>query len=496
MKHYLPVLCRGALLSFISMVAAWLAYSAAEVPAQPVLYSQLHTFTNSLPDGNQPLSISLGPDGVIYGVTFGGGTNANPGGTIFKVNRDGSGYAQLHSFDATTTGNSNSVTAVPAMTFPQYGGLSLTLSREGILYGTTLMGGANNQGTVFKLNRDGSGFATIRDFGPGDANPITLMQGNDGALYGTTWRDGSGAGTIFRLTTDGNNYTVLYTFTSTDGFMPVEPLMQAQDGLLYGSLYLGTSASQLGTIFKINPVDHNYTVLRHLAAADGFHPTRLTQMSDGNLYGTVITGPGVSSHGAIFQMDTNGNNFTLLHTFTNILDGSQLHNGVVAGPNNMLYGVAESGGNNPGNVEGTLYQFHVPSGTFTVVYTFNGGTLGPGMQPLGAVAVGDFSGSGGILFGTATSGGATAGSSGYNGVVFSLVVTPPLFVTPTTTPNSSGPTTVFWPAWAQNYVLQSSTNVGDPNSWTSVNVTNLQFIGVTVTNGAPGAYYRLAYPTF
>jgi uncharacterized repeat protein (TIGR03803 family) len=474
------------------MVAALLAYSAAGIPAQPVLYSQLHSFTNSLPDGNQPLSISMGPDGVIYGVTFGGGTNANPGGTIFKVNRDGSGYAQLHSFDAATTGNSNGVASVSAMTIPQYGGLSLTLSREGILYGTTWMGGANNQGTVFKLNRDGSGFATIRDFGPSDAGPVTLMQGNDGALYGTTWRDGIGAGTIFRLTTDGNNYTVLYTFTSTDGFLPVEPLMQARDGLLYGSLYLGTSANQFGTIFKINPADHNYTVLRHLGAADGFHPTRLIQMSDGNLYGTIITGPGVN-HGAIFQMDTNGDNFALLHVFTNVLDGSQLHNGVVEGPGNMLYGVAESGGSGTG---GTLYQFHVPSGTFNVIYNFTGGQLGSGMQPLGALVLGDFSGSGGIIFGTATFGGATQGSTGYNGVVFSLVVSPPLTVTPTTTPNSSGPTTIFWPAWAQNYVLQTSTNVADPNSWTTVNATNLQVIGVTVTNGAPGAYYRLAYPTF
>lgn len=146
MKYPLSVLCRSTVLSLVSAAAALLTYSAAGVPAQPVLYSQLHGFTNSSPDGNQPLSISLGPDGVIYGVTFGGGTNTNPGGTIFKVNRDGSGYVQLHSFDATTTGNSNTVSGLVVDNVPEYGGLTVTLSREGILYGTTWMGGANKPG--------------------------------------------------------------------------------------------------------------------------------------------------------------------------------------------------------------------------------------------------------------------------------------------------------------------------------------------------------------
>ncbi len=489
MKYPPSVLCRSIVLSLICLVAVLLACpSALGIPPQPVIFTPLHNFTNSPPDGNQPLSLYLAPDNVLYGVTFGGGTNAVPGGTIFRINRDGSGYVVLHSFDATTTGNSNSVVN-PSSLIPQYGGLSLALGRDGLLYGTTWMGGANNQGTVFKLNRDGSVFTTIRDFGPGDSGPVNLMQGNDGALYGATWSDGANAdGTLFRLTTDGNNYTVLYNFVpATDGYHVTEPLMQAKDGLLYGSLNLGTNANSFGAIFKINPVDQNYTVLRHLGSADGFHPTRLIQSSDGNLYGTVINGPGVN-HGAIFQMDTNGNNFALLHVFTNLLDGSQLHNGVMEGPGHNLYGAAQLGGSGPGGLQGAIYQFNVPTSTFNVVYNFNSAGTEPGLQPFGALALGDFSDGGGILFG------ATAGASGVKSVVVSLVLNPPLFITPTTTPNSSGPITVFWPAWAQNYVLQTASSA-DPTTWTTVNATNLQVIGVTVTNTAPNALYRLAYPT-
>src|SRR6185437_9535766 len=71
----------------------------------PFLYNQLHVFTNS-PDGSQPLSLLPGPDNALYGVTYAGGSSA--GGTIYRINRDGSGYAILANFSTSQTGNSNS----------------------------------------------------------------------------------------------------------------------------------------------------------------------------------------------------------------------------------------------------------------------------------------------------------------------------------------------------------------------------------------------------
>src|SRR4051794_1717980 len=80
---------------------------------------------------------------------------------------------------------------------------------DGALYGTSSAGGQTGQGTLFRLNPDGSGFALVKSFGtaPNDgARPFgVVIEGSDGTLYGTTEAGGqSGLGTIFKLGKDGN----------------------------------------------------------------------------------------------------------------------------------------------------------------------------------------------------------------------------------------------------------------------------------------------------
>src|SRR5262245_64092779 len=94
-----------------------------------------------------PLGLIEGSDGKLYG-TLGGGTN--DAGTVFKLNKDGSGYTILRWF--TGTGGDG---ASPS---------GLVEGQDGVLYGTTLGGGTNDAGTVFKLNRDGSGYSVLRRF--------------------------------------------------------------------------------------------------------------------------------------------------------------------------------------------------------------------------------------------------------------------------------------------------------------------------------------------
>src|SRR5207247_6181040 len=99
---------------------------------------------------------------------------------------------------------------------------------DGALYGTTSYGGTNidssgrGMGTVFKLSKDGTGFAVLHHFGATNDgfNPMAaLLQGSDGALYGTTRFGGTsasggfyGGGTVFKLNKDGNAYIVLHSF--------------------------------------------------------------------------------------------------------------------------------------------------------------------------------------------------------------------------------------------------------------------------------------------
>src|SRR5690242_2169059 len=88
--------------------------------------------------------VALGNDGYLYGATIGGGiSNA---GTIFRLRPNGIGFAILYNF-----ASSNAATA--------YGGL--TFGTNGALYGTTYSGGDSNFGTVYRINRDGTGFSVL-----------------------------------------------------------------------------------------------------------------------------------------------------------------------------------------------------------------------------------------------------------------------------------------------------------------------------------------------
>ena len=108
---------------------------------------------------------------------------------------------------------------------------------DGTLYGTTAGGGSANQGQVFKVNPDGSGYTVLKDFtGSDGANPVASLILSSNALYGTANGGGSyGWGTVFKLNTDGSGFTVLKDFTnSIDGANPIGGL-ELSGATLYGT---------------------------------------------------------------------------------------------------------------------------------------------------------------------------------------------------------------------------------------------------------------------
>jgi uncharacterized repeat protein (TIGR03803 family) len=176
-----------------TVLALLIAFSLAPVMAPLVCnvvaasgaaleYQQLKSFGFADLMGQSPESPLIeGTDGALYGTTYGGA----PGdiGTVFKINKDGSGYCVLHRFGSIENDGSNPSAA-------------LLEASDGALYGTTSRGGSNllggqtlYGGTVFKLNKDGSDYCVLHSFGStGDGeNPqAELIEGSDGALYGTT----------------------------------------------------------------------------------------------------------------------------------------------------------------------------------------------------------------------------------------------------------------------------------------------------------------------
>jgi uncharacterized repeat protein (TIGR03803 family) len=160
-------------------------------------YTNFYTFSTDSGSGNSDGANPAGDLALIgntlYGIAQGGGT-AN-GGTIFKINTDGSGFANLHSFSSSNDGSS------PA------GGVFLG---SNVLYGSAAEGGPTGWGTVYKLNLSNTNYVVLHYFSAASGSTHTNSDGAvpEGAvilvsnkLYGTTGGGGlAGDGTVYSLT--------------------------------------------------------------------------------------------------------------------------------------------------------------------------------------------------------------------------------------------------------------------------------------------------------
>lgn len=198
----------------------------------------LYQFNGGATDGSKPSSqLILGKDGNFYGTTPYGG--ANNGGTVFKMTPGGA-LTILHSFTGGADG------------YEPYAGLVLAI--DGNMYGTTVSGGSTNLGAIYKVDPSGN-VSTVYSFQgnfvDGDGTYSSLIQGNDGNLYGTTLGGGTQLnGTLFKLTLIGKE-SVLYSFTGVGGDRAGQysALIQATDGHFYGTANLG-GANNLGSVFR------------------------------------------------------------------------------------------------------------------------------------------------------------------------------------------------------------------------------------------------------
>jgi uncharacterized repeat protein (TIGR03803 family) len=194
-----------------------------------------------------------GLDGSLYGTAFGGGSSGH--GTVFKLSLDGTDFSVIENFDFYTTG-----------AYPQAALIQLP---DGTLYGTASSGASTYGGTLFKLNPDGTDFIVVKvfDFYSNGGTPLAApIQGSDGALYGTTLQGGvNGYGTVFKMNPDGTGFTVLKSFDySYTGAYPYAGLLQGADGALYGTTTSGGTYGH-GTVFKLSTDGSAFAVLENLS---------------------------------------------------------------------------------------------------------------------------------------------------------------------------------------------------------------------------------------
>jgi uncharacterized repeat protein (TIGR03803 family) len=341
------------------------ATTAIPLPAQT--FTTLHSFDAT--DGDDPQGgLVQATNGKLYGTTYGGG--ANGAGTVFKITPSGT-LTTVYSFCA-QSGCSDG--AYPYATLVQ--------ATNGSLYGTTTGGGANGDGTVFKITPGGV-LTTLHSFDVADGYlPYTaLVQASHGDLYGTTVQGGAnGAGTVFKITPSGT-LTTLYSFCSksacTDGKSPFSALVQATNGNLYGTTFVG-GADGYGTVFKITP-SGTLTIVHSFDYTNGGNPEAgLVEASDGNLYGTTEDGGGTDS-GTVFKITPSGTLTTLysLCSQSNCADGYDVTAALVQATDRSFYGTTVLGGANciPDGGCGTIFKI-TPGGALTTLYNFTGGTDG------------------------------------------------------------------------------------------------------------------------
>jgi len=274
--------------------------------------------------------------------------------------------------------------------------MTLVQGFDGTFYGTTVEGGSQNSGTVFKITAAGNlitpyNFCSKTNCSDGEQPYAGLVQATGGNFYGSTVEGGGssqcsqGCGTVFKITPSGT-LTTLHSFDVSDGAYPVGTLVQATDGTFYGTTYgvypeaksanidrasLEGTTSSYGTIFKVTrdgTLITLHTFCSQNGCADGNYPAgALVQATDGNFYGTTEYG-GASSGGTIFKIAAGGM-LTTLYSFcsqTNCTDGAHPIAGLVQATNGIFYGTTYTGG---ANGFGTVFKI-TAAGNLTILYSF------------------------------------------------------------------------------------------------------------------------------
>jgi len=266
-------------------------------------YTKLEDFNNT--NGAYPYGkLVQASDGKLYGMTYLGGSSNY--GVIFSFDPSSHTYKKLKDFDSTNG-------AYP------FG--SLMQASDGKLYGMTAAGGSSHSGVIFSFDPSSYTYTKLKDFDYADGySPFgSLMQASDGKLYGMTPYGGSNSyGVIFSFDPSSYTYTHLQDLNGYSGGQPEGDLIQGNDGKLYGmTQYGGTNferngSNGYGVIFSFDPSTSTYTSLKAFDGTNGANPRgSLMQASDGKLYGSTYVG-GSSNVGVIFSFDPSSSTYTKL----------------------------------------------------------------------------------------------------------------------------------------------------------------------------------------
>ena len=359
----------------------------------------LYTFTGGA-DGAYPSGLVLA-GGTLYGTTqtddIQGGSSQG-GGVIFSLNPATGQETTLY----TAPGGSQGGVA-------GYDFTSALTARDGVLFGTTTLGGVIGSGTVFSFDTASAAFTSLHSFaGTGRQAVVNAaLIRYRGVLVGTTTSGGlSGAGEVYRIVPATGAVTVVHKFggqgeghTETDGILP-------HAGLVYtaGKFFGTTTGPAGGIVYAIDPATSAESIIGGSAEfnAPSDFESELTA-SGGVLYGTSFYG-GVAHAGTVFVENPAKLTATSNYAFGVSSSGTYPKGGLLQ-VGRMLYGTTS--GLVPGNAVSAVYAFDPSESSVNTVHVFS---AAEGLHPVGTL----------IQFGSFLYGTTSTDGPGFNGTVFSV----------------------------------------------------------------------------
>lgn len=420
------------------------------------------------PDGWSPYAgVTRDEAGNLYGTTSQGGPNGGgtqgpyPGdGIVWEITASGT-YKDLHDFGGAVT-NANGKSGADGAT--PIGGV--TFDSAGNLYGTTNVGGPNNDGMVWEITKSGA-YSDLHDFGGTviNANGISGPDGTlptasvtfDGAgnMYGTAGSGGADKqGIVWEITASGA-YKDLHDFggtittangsSGTDGEGPYAAVQFDKSGNMYGTA-AGGGSNNGGIVWEIE-LSGTYKDLHDFGGT----------VTNAN----GVTGPdGSAPYLSGVSIDSSGN-----------LHGTTLLGGLYKGYE-LPYNVISAGG-------GVVWEI-TASGTYKDLYDFNDGGVGQwGFWPAAGLVL-DTAGN---MYGT--TGGAYDNDAPVDTMVWKLTPASTKVPAPSIAANGIVPVGSGSAVSASITPEQSATASVTPGEWLSIYGSNLASSTVSWTGTSP-----------
>ncbi len=316
-------------------------------------------------NGDSPHGSLIEYESSLWGMTSYGGVNNK--GVLFRYDPSGDQYFKLLDFYGEDYGESptGSLTLGPDGTLFGQTNMGGAYSTSGIMF------------EYFPATNIFEKRFNFREAPLGSQPYSSPIYGNDGMIYGTAYVDGENTtGVVYRIDPSTWEFEGVYHFGNwiNTGGGPQAGLMLASNGMMYGLAMGGTYAD--GVLYLFNPNTEDVTVLYSFDDQVTSHTsntfTNVVEASNGKIYGVTYLG-GLSEDGILFEYDLATSTFSKIHDFQENLTGENPSSTPIQAANGKIYGVTEKGGQFD---MGVIYEFDPITSVMSVVINFDGTNKG------------------------------------------------------------------------------------------------------------------------